>query len=287
MTVIPDSIEPVEGWKAFLVIPSDKNIAAHQALLVSPSRGTIWMPGEAMQAEGCTITNEPEWVATRHNRPPPSPELHSVHVASPKYAMGATGTAGAFAVPVPPWAPNHYIPSPPQTLLPPGYSWSLVRRAVQHDPPQDGCGCGVHITKSFSNAFGYGSSPLVMARVKGWGRVAVHDDGWRVEKAYPSEIYTDANVDLSAYGVPVMPLADLGERERRFAKDYGPYVGVIPPTPAPPRVRNTFSVARRTLIGAEATLGFAATIWAVSGNVYAVPAAVVGLAAAIVMLSLP
>jgi hypothetical protein len=288
VTVIPDSIEPVEGWKAFLVVPPNSN-GAHEALLISPSRGTIWQPGEAVVADGCVTHTPPEWVPVRGNGPPSSPqrdygpEQHSVKVSTPRSARShrahePLGASGGFAV-------QGYLsgfgePPLPQTVLPPGYSWRLVRHQRVHEPPQDRCGCGVHITKSFLCATGYASEPRVFARVKGWGKVAVHDDGWRVEKAYPSEIYTDAIVDLSAYGVPVMPLSELPDTERLLA--YGPYNYSNPASP----IDSRFNWPLSTLIGMEAALGMAMATWAWVGNVYAVPGAIVALLAVAAMLAL-
>jgi len=285
VTVIPDSIEPVEGWKAFLVTGTTGAFAG-QALLFSPSRGTIWKPGEALIAEGCVIHPPPEWVPVRNSMETPQRDSspgHSVKApltgaTGPTAALVRIGASGIQAVPAYIDVTDMGEPPLPQTVLPPGYGWKLVRHQRVHEPPQDGCGCGVHITKSFSHAAGYASEPRVFARVKGWGKVAIHDDGWRVEKAYPSEIYTDANVDLSAYGVPVMPLSELPDRERLLA--YGPY------TYPEATLDGRFNWPLSAVIGMEAALGMGMTTWAWMGNVYAAPGAIVALLAAAAMLAL-
>ena len=84
-----------------------------------------------------------------------------------------------------------------------------IARCDRHHAPAKGCMCGIHVAKRPSRALPYGTrSKLALARVKGWGNVIPCSHGWKAEYAYPSEIYTNLDVDLSSYGVPVKGLKE-------------------------------------------------------------------------------
>lgn len=74
--------------------------------------------------------------------------------------------------------------------------------------PVKGCACGIYIATNIRAA------PLglpVYGKVAGWGRVIPATRGWRVQYAYPKELYIadgmpGAAEALAAYGVPVKSL---------------------------------------------------------------------------------
>lgn len=138
--VVPDSIEPVVGWKAWKPLND---------FLVSPTVGGIWKQEEAMVArcQGLRLGN-----LTRDGR-----------------------------------------------------------RDRDHDSPGDRCPCGIHLAQTPLAALSYGP---IIGRVYGWGKTIVHNEGWRVQYAYPMEIYSVFTKDqwLDLYGVPVHRITaeDLG-----------------------------------------------------------------------------
>lgn len=57
---------------------------------------------------------------------------------------------------------------------------------ANHEAPVLGCSCGIYLTKSIHKSMERASGPLVvLAVVRGWGKVVKHETGWRVQKAYP------------------------------------------------------------------------------------------------------
>ena len=81
------------------------------------------------------------------------------------------------------------------------------------ETPGERCRCGIYIAGSAYKAAGYG---YILGKVYGWGKTVVHETGWRVEHAYPSELFVPAALmdsgevfrELGEYGVPVIPLDD-------------------------------------------------------------------------------
>jgi hypothetical protein len=96
-------------------------------------------------------------------------------------------------------------------------NWYLVWKTTEHEVVDERCACGIYIAKEMAlaqmylnhqyNQYGYAA---VLAKVHGWGRVIEGDDGWRVEYAYPSEIYVtqEQAKQIADYGVPLILLED-------------------------------------------------------------------------------
>ena len=115
----------------------------------------------------------------------------------------------------------------------PGPNRALCNRHPGHNPPEPSCACGLYGyygTSRFETNGVYGS---IVALVKGWGRVAVAQDGWRAEWAEvvaiaDSVLFGDASSELEeaayAFGVPLAPLDHID----KFARAH-----TVPPTLRP------------------------------------------------------
>lgn len=89
--------------------------------------------------------------------------------------------------------------SPDGTLGSPRYplTWTPGEKVVArcayagaHKAPNDHCSCGIYMVKSQMRAMMYDDlAPSVLVRLKGWGIVVPADRGYRVQYAYPAEMY--------------------------------------------------------------------------------------------------
>lgn len=191
MTVIPDSIEPVVGWRGF-------NFQGDR--LVSSSYGHVWEPEKPAEAR-CLLQTSPtyRWNAVKWYDGDPLAQYQQpvlTFAASSSYFI--TLGSGA-AVPVEPSRPK-----PPEVLLPPCYTWVLEAHYPDpHEAPAEGCNCGFHLSTDRATALQYGP---ILAECAGWGKTVKHAGGWRVEYAYPHKLYCAdpaTALKLERYGVEV------------------------------------------------------------------------------------
>jgi hypothetical protein len=96
--------------------------------------------------------------------------------------------------------------------------------ARRHYAPLDHCQCGIYGAATLDrlgNYLGHGLGPVPRVQVVGivrlWGRVLVHEHGWRASHAYPSRLWfprsdvrdhamanwEEIAFDLTDYGVPI------------------------------------------------------------------------------------
>jgi hypothetical protein len=82
-----------------------------------------------------------------------------------------------------------------------------------HRAPVKSCECGIYIAKDLQKAGQYGCTTI--GKVYGWGKVVEHRLGWRVQYAYPKEIYTIQTEEeaFSGYGVPVYRVSEKEMRD--------------------------------------------------------------------------
>lgn len=94
----------------------------------------------------------------------------------------------------------------------PGENVAACSRGL-HPAPAKGCGCGLyaHYTlEDLSKSVNWGDqSGTIVGAVSGWGRVVLHPDGWRAEKAHIIALFRQgpaAALDRAAavYKVPVV-----------------------------------------------------------------------------------
>lgn len=197
MSVVPDSIEPIEGWKTWNIV---------NGMLCSPQSHMLWGPKKPAQAK-CPGIPPSTWAwVPRKGRKDPEPVTPVAHTP-------ATAMAALTYVMVSP-----SLPMEPQVVLPHGYYWSWEEVPLEHgSTPAEGCSCGIYIAEHIAPATGYGS---VLGKVKGWGTTIEHAQGWRCEYAYPSELYAADEKEaetLAVYGVPVLLAKDMPDGE---AKDF-------------------------------------------------------------------
>lgn len=171
--IIPDGFTPVVGWRAWTFSGNYK--------LLSPNvDGVPWTAGQPMRA---TCMSRPDPLASL----PWSP--------NDRHLIGTDSTFDQTTG-------EHYVTVGALRVV-----VSAPTKKVLQETPAEGCNCGFHAAKSVDKARKYGP---VIGRVALWGKVIVHEEGWRGEYAYPQALYSDENVEmLRAYGVPVLPTSEL------------------------------------------------------------------------------
>jgi hypothetical protein len=106
----------------------------------------------------------------------------------------------------------------------------LLRSPEAHAAPAAGCTCGVYAVREPAAAWTYlrgRDEPHTVARVIGrvrlWGRVVEHEDGWRAERAYPLDVYTgDRAVRTRLESLLDARCADLRHARQRDRARRGP-----------------------------------------------------------------
>jgi hypothetical protein len=217
VTVIPDSIEPVEAWRSWTRIGG--KLFSHN--------GTPWDPGQPMKAQCPRTQTAQVWTLRRYEGL--NLAAAAEHTAATNQRI-ASMTYSTFSQSV--WGPQYL--SPPTVEPPPGYGYVLATN--RHDAPNEHCTCGIYAASEI------GECPpgIVVGKVKLWGKVIPGERGFRAEYAYPSELYVAADLlddeGLLAYGVPlferdaeehatVVPL--LGdESSRRASWHWAPTVAI-------------------------------------------------------------
>jgi hypothetical protein len=228
---VPDAIGTVEGWRAFRF---------KDGLLYSPQQDMPWPPNAKAQAFCLNNRWTCQWaLATMEQR---------VRMEQEALASGFTAAVGhnvQFLMPtgdietVPVYMPygmgNHVLP-PIKFYPPPGMEWVLTVKEFGHPAPKERCNCGIHIAKNLDMALQYApSSGRVFGFVKGWGKVIPAHHGWRVEFAYPVELYVDGTwrsvgprvrewvpneyPELEAYGVPIGARDEIDLIWREYGND--------------------------------------------------------------------
>jgi len=198
MSVVPDSIEPIVGWKSM-------DITAGQ--LCSPMYETPWKSGQPIEAECHCLPGRFMW------RP--------LHLPGPEEGMTLQYVTENL------WAwfgmnPNESIPSHLLEGLAKGWEWRLMYEESKHAAPGEECACGIHIANKLEEAVVYGHDK-VFVKVLGWGKTIPGTRASRVQYAYPAEIYVTEKRDISKlahYGVPVLLKQELGFKETTVQKLY-------------------------------------------------------------------
>lgn len=186
MTVVPDSIEPVEEWRTWMF---------HNDRLVSHN-GTAWEPGEAQKAK-CVAANAAwVWTIVRGGwSREQAAERAQQHNATQRNAAMFSTRVSQFC-----WL------STPSVEPPDGYGYTL--EAVQHHAPDPDCSCGIYAGHSLSDC----PPGDVVGKVKMWGTIVPGSKGSRAEYAYPSELHVPERLAndpaLLAYGVPIVALTE-------------------------------------------------------------------------------
>lgn len=176
--VIPDSIEPVVGWKVLTIRDG--------GTLSSPTYPMHWIPGKKTEAE-CTGDLYFTWELVDEDVPEEPPSVEEVLQ----------------------WFPGTYLNTPTDPP-PPGKRWKSTVTSNNHQIPNNLCSCGIYIASRPEITDQYSSSynKDVLVEMKGWGNVIEYQDGWRTQFAYPSAIYVKdqktAELISPDYEVPVV-----------------------------------------------------------------------------------
>ncbi len=189
--VIPDAIEPVVGWRSFVL---------RDQMLVSPQQGHVWLPGAKAEARCRVAFTEFRWMQVSQEQvllEMAKTSCVAAHVVSSKLGHFMTVRSGTF-------------PPMPATEPDEGMAWSLEPCLLENHPaPADDCNCGIHIAKSIPLALQYLMGGVVFGRVALWGKVIEGEHGYRGEFAYPTELYVFDEIEvadfeaLHRYGVPL------------------------------------------------------------------------------------
>lgn len=192
--VVPDSIEPVYGWKA-LKITKDGRLA-------SPQQDTIWPVKKRLEAKCSSNRKTFAWTAV-YGTPKDGPVEVSDTVRggvmySTSSAVSVSGTSGSMMV-----SPTEK----PKTQLPAGMSWSWEEQP--HEIASNDCRCGIYVVDNVRSAGTYLSDNCILAEVCLWGRVVPGSEGSRGQYAYPRQLFAPdtladvATLTAQLYGVPI------------------------------------------------------------------------------------
>ncbi len=196
MSVVPDSIEPVEAWRRWNF---------NGVTLMSVNDGSAWKPGEHMVAScrggaaksyswrfarsGLTLAQAAATATNLQQQAALTSSLRSLSFSG--------AHARTFAT----------YPQAPTVQPPDGYGYQLVTET--HDAPHENCTCGIYAAKTLAQC----PPAEISGKVSMWGKVIPGDRGYRAEFAYPSELHVPAKLAehpaLIAYGVPIVVAEDL------------------------------------------------------------------------------
>lgn len=192
MTVVPDSIEPVEEWRTWKFDGS--TLLSHNA--------TEWKPGEAHKAV-CRNGQRQEWTIVRGGWSRETAVKRARSQNDHARAMNQFNWGGGAMIAAGNWL------SEPSVEPPDGYGYDL--QTVTHDAPNATCSCGIYAGHTPADC----PSGDILGKVKLWGTVVPGTKGSRAEFAYPSELHVPAKLAdhpaLLAYGVPIVALTEKQE----------------------------------------------------------------------------
>lgn len=176
-TLIPDSIEPYQGYKALQMVEKH---------LVSPSQFARWPKKAPLEAECKAQTRQQPFQWTLVEAPEGWNDMFWV-----PHRFLAEGSTTTFS-----WPPS----DPPE-----GFTW--IPAEVPHDLAK--CQCGIYVVDSVSQTQPYlNGYDRVIVQVALWGQVVKGNKGARGQFAYPQKIYA-ADQQLEAreiafdYDIPI------------------------------------------------------------------------------------
>jgi hypothetical protein len=188
--VIPDSIEPVLGYKALNV--GEDNI------LYSPSYCVGWPMGKRIEAQCSTQFSHWTWVPVEGE-----PREMDATETLAHYGGARWVTAVSSAT-----FPGQYKQPPkPNNPLPPGWSWSW--EPLTHAVPEETCHCGIYIADNPERCLQYLGPDGVIVEVALWGKVIPAHSGARGQYAYPQKLLVprqmaeEFEATAMLYGVPI------------------------------------------------------------------------------------
>jgi hypothetical protein len=211
--IVPDSIEPIVGWKG---------LQQDRGMLRSAFNSSIWELGKPFRAT-CLVPRS--WRAVWRplsflEQDLPEDFLGDARGHGALGFAGATGAVGPYFAPVAVTTsammislsdvPDPEPPPAPAIELPHPYHWCrVIETDPPHTAPHAGCSCGIYVAASRDEASHYGHG--IAVEVFGWGRVIEHSGGWRCQFAYPKKIYvpeSEYDERLQDYGVEVEIVKD-------------------------------------------------------------------------------
>jgi hypothetical protein len=207
VTVIPDSIEPVIGWRGWAL--------SDNGLLLSQHNHMQWTPGERAEAKcSPSLGGTMPWMMPPRYKWEATKGAKQTREQAQKYVEGwRKQYAGVSHAP--------HIPDAPVIELPYGWGWvcTVVESAGSkpHEAPGEHCTCGIYAVSDLNSAL----SGDIIGRIALWGKVVPGTHGWRGQYAYPVELFARAVKkrfgktkvslpdSLLAYQVPLHGLSDV------------------------------------------------------------------------------
>jgi hypothetical protein len=186
VSVIPDSIEPVEAFRCWTLV------GGQLKSLNGGGVDTVWTPGEPLVAKCNVAVERYRWSVERGGM---------TYEQAQDHGLRHNNRCQASRI-------YSYMASPPKVELPVGYGF--VAEAETHEAPHENCICGIYAASTESTVPASGN---VYGKVKLWGKVVPGERGYRAEIAYPSEFRVSSKLAshpaLLAFGVPIIIDNDL------------------------------------------------------------------------------
>lgn len=158
---VPDSIEPIIGWKALLA----HRLANGEWTLLSPQQRMRWPQRQRAEAT-CEREHEFKWQPTR-GLPNEAPDEASTYFYGNRLTFSQ-------------------VVAKPRVELPDGYVWSWEK--TPHEVASSGCGCGIYMVDTAEQCVPYLAPHSVVCTIAMWGRVITGTHGARGQYAYPQSI---------------------------------------------------------------------------------------------------
>lgn len=209
MLVVPDSIEPVVGWKG---------LNLKDGILYSPSYSFEWRPGAPAEAFCHSAHKIIRTWSAKVLKPEEFPRIGSNYPQSEmRYGTATDNWVYMVTTYHTPLNVEHVFvtydsedrPVPP--FDPESLKWELSAELNHGAPPAKRCSCGLYMATE--PTFSYGP---IHVELYGWGTTIPGTQGFKCQYAYPKRIYVPDNHSvamkkLEVYGVPVYSMEYLGK----------------------------------------------------------------------------
>jgi len=207
--IVPDSIEPVVGFKALTVVKFDGKLH-----LTSPQTQMVWPKGTKAIAQHRGAGSTYEWVAVAHDAAPDEPEPRE----DPSAFIDEVQGRGPFRhITSASTQQSSMWPSPSEPP-PDGHRWVL--KIKPHQIAKGDCPCGIYVVQDMQNAIRYFHEETVMVTVALWGRVTVASGGARGQYAYPEQIVGYCTTRETAEKIAKEYEIELVPKDSHFARAF-------------------------------------------------------------------
>ena len=219
--IVPDTIEPVEGWKALRVTSNGS--------LYSPQQSFLWPARERAEADclrGASYRWTPRAGKPAEERDPRRLMIQPTGQILTNTAVPFVTTSSITTVTALVFDEATDPDGPPKTELPNGMHWSW--EPFLHEPAGlNECTCGIYMVDDPTHCGWYIDNDTLLARIYGWGNVIQGDQGSRVQYAYPQQLVAPERLREEAakaalmYGIPVEVVPNSAQQSTKLV-NFGP-----------------------------------------------------------------